>query len=161
MTESSTERAAGRPIAWEDVRVGDTIERRLTSKGVTYSERGTVAKIDGAYLHTAEGGTIASHYGGPSPRLTAAYLHTAEGGAVASYYGGKSLFLIARPKPELPIEVGSVIVNATIRGVPGQVATLVDAYGGQFWRTSITLAGVCAHDPEHITEWTLGKVVPA
>ena len=80
---------------------------------------------------------------------------------VASRYGGKSLFLIDRPKPQLPIEVGSVIVNATIRGVPGQVATLVDAYAGQFWQTSITLAGMYAHDPEHITEWTLGKVVPA
>ena len=137
MTESSTERAAGRPIAWEDVRVGDTIERRWTSKGVTYSERWTVAKIDGAYLHVAEGGAVASHY------------------------GGKSLFLIDRPKPELPIEVGSVIVNATIRGVPGQVATLMETYGGQFWRTSITLAGVYGHDPEYITEWTLGKVVPA
>ena len=137
MTESSTERAVGRPIAWEDVRVGDTIERRWTSKGITYSERVTVAKIDGPYLHAAEGG------------------------AVAFYYGSKSLFLIDRPKPQLPTEVGSVIVNATIRGVPGQVATLVETYRGQLWRTSITLAGVYAHDPEHITEWTLGKVVPA
>ena len=137
MTESSTERAAGHPIAWEDVRVGDTIERRWTSNGITYSERGTVAKIVGAHLHAAEGG------------------------AVASQYGGKSMFLIDCPKPQLPIEVGSVIVNATIRGVPGQVATLVETYGGQFWRTSITLAGVYAHDPEYITEWTLGKVVPA
>ena len=137
MTESSTERAAGQPIAWEDVRVGDTIERRGTSKGVTYSERGTVAKIDGAYLHAAEGG------------------------AVAHRYGVGELLLIDRPKPPLPTEVGSVIVNATIRGVPGQVATLVETYGGKFWRTSITLAGVDVHDPEHITEWTLGKVVPA
>ena len=137
MTESSTERAAGHPIAWEDVRVGDTIERRWTRWGVTYSGWGTVAKIDGAYLRAAEGG------------------------AVASQYGVDSLFLIDRPKQELPTEVGSAIVNATIRGVPGQVATLVETYGGQFWRTSITLAGMYTHDPEHITEWTLGKVVPA
>ena len=137
MTESSTERAVGQPIAFEDVRVGDTIEQRWTSKGVAYSNRGTVAKIDGATLDTAEGG------------------------AVAFQYGGKSLFLIDRPKPGLPIEVGSVIVNATIRGVPGQVATLMETYGGQFWRTSITLAGMYGHDPEYITEWTLGKVVPA
>ena len=137
MTESSTERAAGHPIAWEDVRVGDTIERRWTRWGVAYSGWGTVAKIDGTYIRAAEGG------------------------AVASQYGVDSLFLIDRPKQELPIEVGSVIVNATIRGVPGQVATLMETYGGQFWRTSITLAGVYAHDPEHITEWTLGKVVPA
>ena len=137
MTESSTERTAGRPIAWEDARVGDTIEQRWTSKGVACSERGTVAKIDGSYLDTAEGGAIAYQY---EPR---------------------GLLLIDRPKPELPTEVGSVIVNATIRGVPGQVATLVDAYAGQFWRTSITLAGMYAHDPEHITEWTLGKVVSA
>ena len=133
MTESSTERAAGRPIAWEDVRVGDTIERRWTSRGITYSERGTVAKIDGAYLHAAEGGAIASHYGGKSP------------------------FLIDRPKPELPIEVGSVIVNATIRGVPGQVAV----WDGGYWATFPPVAGRPYHRPEHITEWTLGKVVPA
>ena len=137
MTESSTERAVEQPIAFEDVRVGDAIEQRWTSKGVAYSNRGTVAKIDGATLDTAEGGVVAFQY------------------------GGKSLFLIDRPKPQLPTEVGSVIVNATIRGVPGQVATLMETYGGQFWRTSITLAGVYAHDPEHITEWTLGKVVPA
>ena len=137
MTESSTERAAGRPIAFDDVRVGDTIEQRWTSKGVAYSKLGTVAKIDGAYLDTAEGGVVASQY------------------------KSKKLLLIDRPKPELPTEVGSVIVNATIRGVSGQVATLVETYGGQFWRTSITLAGVYAHDLEHITEWTLGKVVPA
>ena len=37
MTESSTERAVGHPIAFEDVRVGDTIEQRWTSKGVAYS----------------------------------------------------------------------------------------------------------------------------
>ena len=137
MTESSTERAAGRPIAFDDVRVGDTIEQRWTSKGVAYSKLGTVAKIDGAYLDAAEGGVVASQY------------------------KSKKLLLIDRPKPELPTAVGSVIVNATIRGVSGQVATLVETYEDQFWRTSIKLAGVYTHDLEHITEWTLGKVVPA
>ena len=102
MTESSTERAAGRPIAWEDVRVGDTIERRWTSKGVAYSSRGTVAKIDGSTLAT---------------------LDTAEGGVVAFQYGGKSLFLIDRPKPELPTEAGSVItVSATDPGITSILA---------------------------------------
>ena len=127
------ERAAGHPIAFEDVRVGDTIERRWTSKGVAYSERGTVAKIDGAYLDTAEGG------------------------AIAYQYGSRELLLIDRPKPPLPIEVGSVIVNATIRGVPGQVAV----WDGGYWATFPPVAGRPYHRPEHITDWTLGKVVPA
>ena len=133
MTESSTERTAGTPIAWENVRVGDTIERRWTSRGIAYSERGTVAKADDAYLHAAEGGTIAYQY------------------------GVRGLLLIDRPKPELPTEVGSVIVDATIRGVPGQVAV----WDGGYWVTFPPVAGRPYHRPEHITEWTLGKVVPA
>lgn len=133
MTESSTERAVCQPIAFDDVRVGDTIEQRWTSNGVAYSNRGTVAKIDGSTLDTAEGGTVAFQR------------------------GSKSLFLIDRPKPQLPIEVGSVIVNATIRGVPGQVAV----WDGGYWATFPPVAGRPYHRPEHITDWTLGKVVPA
>ena len=133
MTESSTERTAGHPIAFEDVRVGDTIERRWTSKGVAYSERGTVAKIDGSHLDTAEGG------------------------AIVYQYRSRELLLIDRPKPQLPIEAGSVIVNATIRGVPGQVAV----WDGGYWVTFPPVAGRPYHCPEHITDWTLGKVVPA
>ena len=71
--------------------MGDTIERRWTSKGITYSERGTVAKIDGAWALGAEGGVLASQYGGKS-----------------------SLFLIERPKPPLPTEPGSRINNVVL-----------------------------------------------
>ena len=137
MTESSTERAAGCPIAWEDVRVGDTIRAEYRSGDVGLTTEGVVAVALESSLSSAQARYIARSINNPT------------------------LTLIDRPKQELPIEVGSVIVNATIRGVPGQVATLVETYGGQFWRTSITLAGVYAHDPEHIAEWTLGKVVPA
>ena len=139
MTESSTERAAGHPIAWEDVRVGDTIERRWTSKGVTYSERGTVAKIDGAYLNAAEGGAVASHY------------------------GGKSLFLIDRPKPELPIETGSVILASEVRGerFDPPVAMVADSDGDWHRLGWARIDSRIWYKSEHITEWTLAKVVPA
>ena len=137
MTESSTERAVGRAIAWEDVRVGDTIRAEYRSGDVGLTTEGVVAVALESSLSSAQARYVARSINNPT------------------------LTLIDRPKPQLPIEVGSVIVNATIRGVPGQVATLMETYGGQFWRSSITLAGVYAHDPEHITEWTPGKVVPA
>lgn len=57
---------------------------------------------------------------------------------------------------DLPTEPGSVIVNATIRGVEGQTAIL-DTSGAWF-----TPGGVDGwwHAPEHITAWTPARIVP-
>src|SRR5690606_3686021 len=59
--------------------------------------------------------------------------------------------------PELPTEPGSVIVNATIRGVEGQTAIL---YPEGDWFTTECVEGYYHHDPEHITAWEPGRIVP-
>ena len=59
--------------------------------------------------------------------------------------------------PPLPTEPGSVIVNATIRGVEGQTAIL-DTSG--FWFTQGIVDGFWYHNPEHITAWEPGRIVP-
>lgn len=60
----------------------------------------------------------------------------------------------------LPTEPGSIIVNATIRGVEGQTAIL-DPEGD--WFTTTCVEDYWYHDPEDITYWEpydMGRIVP-
>lgn len=59
--------------------------------------------------------------------------------------------------PPLPTEPGSVIVNATVRGVEGQTVIL-DPEGD--WFTTECVEGHYYHDPEHITAWEPARIVP-
>lgn len=54
----------------------------------------------------------------------------------------------------LPTLPGSVIINATIRGVPGCMAMLTEDADSRPW---MTVQGTWAA-PEHITEWTVAEV---
>ena len=58
--------------------------------------------------------------------------------------------------PDLPTEPGSVIVNATIRGVEGLTAIL-DPEGD--WFTTERIDGHYYHDPEDITAWEPARIV--
>ena len=62
-----------------------------------------------------------------------------------------------REVPDLPTEPGSVIVNATIRGVEGQTAIL-DPDGD--WYTTACVADYWYHVPEDITAWEPARIVP-
>lgn len=104
---------------------------RVVSSGLTID--GTVGEIYGDHLYTSEGGGL-----GPTREVYK---------------------LLSRP---LPTKAGSVIVNATIRGVPGQTAFLIYDSFGATWRTAERVGGSRVHStPDLITDWTLGKVVPA
>src|SRR5690606_2954904 len=56
---------------------------------------------------------------------------------------------------DLPTEPGSVIVNATIRGVEEQTAILVGTgnWVTRTWVTTTLVEDHWYHDPEHITAW--------
>jgi len=69
---------------------------------------------------------------------------------------GRATFVRAtREAPDLPTAPGSVIVNATIRGVPGRTAVL-DPEGN--WITLKRADGFWSHDPVHITAWETGRI---
>ena len=58
---------------------------------------------------------------------------------------------------DLPTEEGSVIVNATIRGVEGRTAILDD---DGYWVTTTLVGGYRFHEPKVITAWEPGRIVP-
>lgn len=70
----------------------------------------------------------------------------------------KKVWVPEYPKPVLPTEPGSVIIDATILGRTGHTALLRD--NGD-WLTAILVAGSYAHGPWEITEFTVAKVVAA
>lgn len=60
--------------------------------------------------------------------------------------------------PPLPTEPGSVIANATIRGVEGQTAILCDSGD---WLTPRPVAEIhYYHTPQRITAWEPARIVP-
>jgi len=68
-----------------------------------------------------------------------------------------------REVPDLPTEPGSVIVNATIRGVEGQTAIRlgdINWVGTRTWVTTTRVEDYWYHAPEDITAWEPGRIVP-
>lgn len=128
-----------RTIALSEVRAGDRVRVEWSHEDGdrTFATTGTFASIDedGDPL-TAAGAVI-----GPN------YLYQ---------YTDAMVTLLDRPAPPLPTEPGSVIVDATIRGVPGQVAML--RTDGD-WATPGLVGDLRWHHPEHITAWTPALVV--
>ena len=61
-----------------------------------------------------------------------------------------------REVSDLPVEYGSVITKATVRGVEGQTVIL-DPEGD--WFTTECIDGHYYHDPEDITAWEPARIV--
>lgn len=118
--------------------VGDTIRVSWTETEVEMSAKGVFGSVTEYSYYTPE-----HRYLAPAPTASDVTDHKVE--------------VLHRPKPALPTKDGSVIVDATIRGITGQTAFRV--FGE--WRTGDYIKGTTYHDDEHVTEWKLGKVVEA
>lgn len=117
----------------EDVRVGDVV---------------VVARGDATAT-----GRVHDVSRGPNVHLTVAYLPF----TVIVGEDHWTFVRATREGPDLPTEPGSVIVNATIRGVEGQTA-IRDPEGD--WFTTTCVEDYYYHAPEHITAWEPARVVP-
>ncbi|ROR94034.1 hypothetical protein EDD28_3464 [Salana multivorans] len=124
--------------------MGDTVRVEWTEDDVTPSRTGVVAGIDGD-------GTLRS----PSCRAIGPYtLRQLAGRTVVR--ADLIVYLLDRPAPTLPTEPGSMIVDATIRGIEGRTAILNDC---GIWNTPRNVRGHRSHSPEHITAWTPARIV--
>lgn len=91
---------SGKEIDATEVKLGDTIELVYSQQGVKVSTEGVVSKI-----RTDSYGPSVSFY-------------TIEGGCLGNTFSGSpKLYLIDRPKKDLPAEIGAVIYAKKLRGV--------------------------------------------
>ena len=124
-----------RQITKDEIRVGDRIVATYhDSDGIKRTYEFTVADVDGSILKTPEGGIF---------RPYEQYTYT----------------LLDRPKPELPTELGSVIVDVTTVNYRYPVAVLLH---GDLWGGPITDEDYYAtFRADMVESFTLARVVKA
>lgn len=134
-----------RPIAREDIRVGDRIRAEWTACGVERTSTGTVDSIDAKILRSADGGYIGWIGGSPD----------------AGTYT-----LLDRPAPALPTEPGSVILASRIDDVDyDPPVPLALAYTVRFHHHPWMLLGDRGdrdrwYRPERIKSWVPARIAP-
>lgn len=120
-------------IKFDDVRVGDTVQVEWDTSGVHYAATITVSEVDNGWLHNSDGNIILAD--------------------------DKSLTLLDRPKPELPTELGSVIVDVTTVNYRYPVAVLLH---GDLWGGPLTDGDYYGtFRAERVESFTLARVVKA
>ena len=124
-----------RQITNDEIRVGDRIVATYRdSGGIKRTYEFTVADVDGNTLKTPEGGIFYT-------------------------YGIRDYILLDRPKPELPTELGSVIVDVTTVNYRYPVAVLLH---GDLWGGPVTDEDYYAtFRAEMVESFTLARVVKA
>lgn len=137
LTQAARETTLPRVIPLSEVRVGDTVRVEWPEGDVTLSSTAVVVRIDDiGNLRSAAHRIIGPWY--------------------MSGRGDLTVHLLDRPAPSLPTEPGSVIVDATIRGVEGCTAI---CEGEDIWTTVDYVEGYLFHDPRDITAWTPARIV--
>ena len=69
------------------------------------------------------------------------------------------VYLVSRPKPPLPTHLGAILTRAVIRGKETRGPIVLGDDG--WWSSPRKVDGHRIHVEEHITDWTVGKVVKA
>lgn len=122
----------GQVIKFEDIRKGDRIR-------VTFDD-GDLTNI------------------GVASELSADWWYTPKGRLLVAFQSVAVITLLDRPKPELPTELGSVIIATEVRGVKGRWELYL--LSERNWIAVDRIDGYRYHDPKRITEWELAKIVP-
>lgn len=122
----------GQVIKFEDIRKGDRIRVTFDDDDITLT--------------------------GVASELSAVWWYTPKGRLLAASETVAVITLLDRPKPELPTELGSVIIATEVRGVKGRWELY--RYIDDVWLSARTIERRDSHFPEHITEWELAKIVP-
>lgn len=122
----------GRVIAFNDIREGDRIQ--VSFSGDDLIKIGIVVDLNEGWWRTLEGRLVV---GRRSPAV---------------------ITLLDRPKPELPVEIGSVVIATEVRGVKGRWELFLGI--NEYWICVDAIDGFNYHKPRHITEWQSAHIVP-
>lgn len=120
-------------IKFEDIRKGDTIRSTYNFEDMKIARTGVVGRIDDAGNWVNRAGAVIAY----APKDVKS-----------------TIYLLDRPKPALPTEPGSVLLEATLEG--GVEVGLMFLTGHKKW----CYVGGSA-DPERIISFTVGKIVEA
>lgn len=129
-----------KPIKWQDIRVGDTIEMCTVFPATDYMKAENMTVVE---IHDN------------SKDLLPTVIFSAEGHYEMTFIPGKKnnhLFLVNRPEKKLPMLFGSIIIVSKAYGMEIDHVKMMKANNG-YWMSAQAVNGSYMHSSSEIQEW--------